>query len=69
MAEIRKHEPDAGDGIARLVREALGETIRPVEPGERPRAPQTAEELAETEPEASPSRLPFWDESGPMYNF
>lgn len=33
MAETRTYNPSEGDDIARLVREALGENIRPVEPG------------------------------------
>jgi hypothetical protein len=35
MAEIRKHNPQAND-IARAVREAMGETIRPITPGAEP---------------------------------
>lgn len=39
MAEIRKFDPGAGDGIQKLVREALGETVRPVNPWEASRHP------------------------------
>lgn len=34
MAEVRKFDPGDGDGIQKLVREALGENIRPVNPWE-----------------------------------
>ncbi|NLE96802.1 MAG: hypothetical protein GX596_02285 [Propionibacterium sp.] len=33
MAETRKFDPAEGDDLARLVRDAMGETIRPNEPG------------------------------------
>ena len=33
MAEIRTHDTEDGSDLGRLVREALGETIRPVMPG------------------------------------
>ena len=59
MAEIRKHNPDAGDGIGKLVREALGETIRPVAPGKAP-----VDEPAPTNDEtaaASLTSLPSWE--------
>ena len=36
MAEIRKHNPRTGSDIGDQVRELLGETIRPVEPGSIP---------------------------------
>lgn len=41
MAEIRKHNPEDADGLGKLVRDALGERVRPHEPG---RDPQTSEE-------------------------
>ena len=34
MAEIRKFDGTDSEGIQKLVREALGETIRPVDPGD-----------------------------------
>lgn len=34
MAEVRKFDPGDGDGIQKLVREALGENVRPVHPSE-----------------------------------
>ena len=33
MAEIRTHDSEGGSDLGRLVREALGETIRPIIPG------------------------------------
>ena len=36
MAEIRTHDSEGGSDLGRLVREALGETIRPVMPGSGP---------------------------------
>ncbi len=34
MAEIRKFDPAAGNAIAQALREAMGDPIRPVTPGE-----------------------------------
>lgn len=34
MAEIRKHDPAAGNAIAQALRAAMGETVRPITPGE-----------------------------------
>lgn len=69
MAEIRKHNPDAGDDLARLVREALGETIRPVEPGPAaaPPGPDSADEPDPTS--FSAADVPTWDPDGPMLQF
>lgn len=72
MAEIRKHDPDAGEGIARLVRQHMGD-IRPVEPGEKPAS--GASPAAEPEPEDTDddavglSGVTHWDESGPTFQF
>ncbi|MDO5066172.1 MAG: hypothetical protein Q4D96_02680 [Propionibacteriaceae bacterium] len=57
MAEIRTHDPDGGSEIRRLVMEALGEDIRPIQPGSAP------EVLAEEEPEviADPVTLTPFD--------
>lgn len=41
MAEIRKHNPEAGNAIAQALRAAMGEPVRPNEPGARP-APTAA---------------------------
>lgn len=45
MAETRTYEPDDGSDLAKLVRDALGETVRPVEPG----APSSQEAATPTE--------------------
>lgn len=44
MAETRKFNPDEGSGLQKLVREALGETVRPTAPGETREAAGTAPE-------------------------
>ena len=36
MAETRTYDPSEGDELAQLVRQALGEQIRPTEPGSKP---------------------------------
>lgn len=36
MAETRTYDPSEGDDLAQLVRQALGEQIRPTEPGSKP---------------------------------
>jgi hypothetical protein len=41
MAEIRKHNPDAGNAIAQALRAAMGEPVRPNEPGGTPSAAPT----------------------------
>lgn len=72
MAEIRKYNPDAGEGIARLVRQHMGD-VRPVEPGEVPVPDEAVVE--DPEPEESDddevgfSGVPNWDESGPTFQF
>ena len=72
MAEIRKHNPDAGEGIARLVREHMGD-VRPVEPGEKPAAADDA--VVESDPDGAEedalgfSGVTHWDESGPTFQF
>lgn len=68
MAEIRKHNPDAEEGIAKLVRDALGETVRPVEPGQRGPGQAPVEDVDEAD-ETSPTSVPIWDDSAPTYNF
>ena len=45
MAEIRKHDPAAGNAIAQALRAAMGDPVRPAEPGAetataRPAPPQ-----------------------------
>ncbi len=50
MAEIRTHDPEAGSEIRKLVLEALGEDIRPTQPGSQPKP--TSEDTID---EAGPS--------------
>ncbi|MGV8846287.1 hypothetical protein [Tessaracoccus sp.] len=71
MAEVRKHEPDAGDGLGRLVREALGESIRPTQQGQR--SPGRDQDES-THPDAAPHEpragsLPEWSSDGPAFTF
>ena len=47
MAETRTYDPTEPEGIQKLVREALGESIRPVEPG-APQFPASADERVAT---------------------
>ncbi len=70
MAEIRKHNPDDGDGLGKLVRDALGERIRPVEPGSPPRAggDRDIEDGDEGE-NPSASTLPSWPSEGQHFTF
>lgn len=71
MAEIRKYNPDAGEGIARLVRQQMGD-VRPNEPGERPVPDPVPEEQDSEDSDdaaASFSGVPNWDESGPTFQF
>jgi hypothetical protein len=35
MAETRTYDPSEGHDLAKLVRDALGENVRPAEPGSR----------------------------------
>jgi hypothetical protein len=41
MAEIRKHNPEAGNAITQALRAAMGEPVRPNEPGARSAAPSS----------------------------
>lgn len=71
MAEIRKHNPDAGDGLGKLVRDAMGERIRPTEPGQRhdDDERQSPPEEADTE-DLQAASLPLWPSSdGPTFTF
>ncbi|MGV8909215.1 MAG: hypothetical protein ACOH1Y_09550 [Propionicimonas sp.] len=38
MAEIRKHDPAAGNAIAQALRAAMGEPVQPFPPGSAPLA-------------------------------
>lgn len=69
MAEIRKHNPESGDGIGELVRQALGEKIRPTTPGKRP-APQTdVDGHPDVERTPRADGLPDWPSDGPSITF
>ena len=39
MAEIRKFDPAAGNAIAQALKAAMGEPVRPNEPGSAPTSP------------------------------
>lgn len=67
MAEIRKHDPDAGEGIGRLVRDALGETIRPVVPGSAGAGAAPSDPVPDEAPTVS--SLPGWPADLPKFNF
>lgn len=67
MAEIRKHNPDAGEGIARLVREAMGESIRPVEPGSRNQPVEVSDE--ESDQAMDHTAVTFWDPEAQTFEF
>ncbi len=70
MAEIRKHNPDDAEGLGKLVRDALGERIRPTEPGRTPSAAEDREaEGRDDAPASSASALPSWPSDGPGYTF
>ena len=65
MAEIRKHNPEGGDGIGELVRRALGETIRPTTPGERvAQAGDARDKAAADEDAPRADGLPNWPSEG-----
>lgn len=59
MAEIRTHDSEGGSDLGRLVREALGETIRPVMPGSVP-GTVSPEDETDAEQGASLTSLPQW---------
>ena len=59
MAEIRTHNSEGGSDLGRLVREALGETIRPITPGSVPGTVSPEDEPVAGE-EASLTALPQW---------
>ncbi len=74
MAEVRKHNPDEADGLAKLVRDALGGDVRPHEPG---RTRHAAGDQGDQEPEArddddtvrSAATLPSWAGDGQIFTF
>lgn len=72
MPETRTYEPEDGDGLGKLVREALGETVRPFEPGDPSRLKSSEELDAEDEAERESSddlnsftaAWPSWEDEG-----
>ena len=48
MAEIRKYDPTAGNAIAQALRAAMGEPVRPNQPGRRPTDAPSKEPTATT---------------------
>ncbi len=44
MAEIRKFDPAAGSAIAQALKAAMGDPVRPNQPGARPEPAKAAEE-------------------------
>lgn len=68
MAEIRKHNPDDdGDVLGKLVRDALGEKLRPTEQGQ-PSATDTTEEV-EQATESSAFTMTDWPFDGPDFPY
>lgn len=69
MAEVRKHHPDDDDGLGKLVRDALGEKIRPQQPGRSPHPDdeQPGNQVTPDEPNAA--SLPSWQSDGPTFGF
>ena len=57
MAETRTYDPTEPEGIQKLVREALGESVRPVEPG-APQFPAGSDERLATTLSASDLPIP-----------
>ncbi|MBB1509555.1 hypothetical protein [Tessaracoccus sp. MC1756] len=58
MAEIRKFDPSSGEGIQKLVREALGETVRPVAPGQPRETDENTEQEARDQEALDAARVP-----------
>ena len=48
MAEFRKHDPAAGNAIAQALRAAMGEPVRPNQPGRQPADTTAREPSAKT---------------------
>lgn len=70
MAEIRKHQEADGEGLGKLVRDALGESIRPREPGrdvDDEGHPDNGAHSSTEEPTIV--SLPSWTPEGPTFTF
>ena len=63
MPETRTYDPSEGEGLAKLVRDALGENIRPSEPGthDADDAIDDDEDLEEDDGTASLTDLPDFE--------
>lgn len=59
MAEIRKFDPAAGNAIAQALREAMGDPVRPVTPGEA-NARRTASAAPEEQPSTDAAQPTTW---------
>ncbi|MGO1487394.1 MAG: hypothetical protein ACTHWA_02410 [Arachnia sp.] len=70
MAEVRKHNPDDGDALGKLVRDALGDQIRPHAPGQS-RGEDGKTTMDEEEEATGPtaSSLPSWPSDSPGFTF
>ena len=68
MAEIRKHDPGAEDGLGKLVRDALGERVRPNEPG-RETAVDPNRKRDENDGAPSAASMPTWSAEDLGYTF
>ena len=56
MAEIRKYDPQAGNAIAQALKAAMGEPVRPNQPGARTEPVRPA---SPAEPAAPPAVVTF----------
>ena len=60
MAEIRKHDPATGNAIAQALRTAMGDQVRPNQPGSKPAPASTPPETdSKPEPRTSWINLTF----------
>lgn len=70
MAEVRKHNPDEADGLGKLVRDALGERIRPTQQGSEPKDMNDQEAVGHDDPPGtSASSIPSWPSDLPGFTF
>lgn len=69
MAEIRKHDPDADDGLGKLVRDALGERVRPIEPGRAAAVDPSKGRDDDDDAAPSASSMPSWPADGQSWTF
>lgn len=69
MAEIRKHDPDADEGLGKLVRDALGERVRPIEPGRAAAVDPSKPSGDEDDAAPNASTMPSWSADGQGWTF